>query len=248
MLTLYSIVKGFEGHTDVIQHNALHSWLTVLPTAEVILFGDDEPGAKDVAASHRLPILPLPRNEHGAPLLPKVIQTAHWVGRYDTRLLVNADIILPPNIADAIRTVQARFDAFLLCARRMKVRVDYLIDFSDKDWFAWLKELDCRIGISSAIDVFCYRGEWLRDVPAFGVGRTSWDNWMLNKARTEGVPVIDGTPVFFAWHQEHAKHKPADQVAQNRALLGPGFVPAHGSLDAATWLLKPEGLVERTTR
>jgi hypothetical protein len=41
MLTLFTTAKPFEGHSGVIQRNALKSWKRLHPDVEVILFGDD---------------------------------------------------------------------------------------------------------------------------------------------------------------------------------------------------------------
>ena len=51
MLTIFSLPKEFNGHTGVIQHNAIGSWVRLGPRVEVILHGDD-PGVADVAVRH----------------------------------------------------------------------------------------------------------------------------------------------------------------------------------------------------
>jgi len=211
---------------------------------QIVLFGDDEPGAQQEAMNLSVHVLPMERTEKGAPLLPYIIDQAHQAELYDIRCLVNADIILGPEFAGAVEKVANTFDQFLLSARRIKVHVDNEIDFSDPEWMARLKALDCKLGISSAIDLFCYRGDWLRDVPPFGVGRTSWDNWMVRTAVQAGVPFIDGTPVFLAWHQEHEIRKPKNEINRNRALLGTSSVI--GTFNDATWRINGKGeLAER---
>ena len=49
MLTFFTTAKAFEGHSKIIQRNALKSWTLLDPGVEVILFGD-EPGAAEVCA------------------------------------------------------------------------------------------------------------------------------------------------------------------------------------------------------
>jgi hypothetical protein len=46
MLTLFTTAKPFEGHSGVIQRNALKSWKLLHPDIEIILFGDDADGAE----------------------------------------------------------------------------------------------------------------------------------------------------------------------------------------------------------
>ena len=49
MLTLFTIPKAFEGHSGVIQRNAIKSWTLLQPQCEIILMGDDE-GTGEAAA------------------------------------------------------------------------------------------------------------------------------------------------------------------------------------------------------
>ena len=46
MLTLFTTAKPCEGHSGVIQRNALKSWKQLHPEIEIILFGDDAGGAE----------------------------------------------------------------------------------------------------------------------------------------------------------------------------------------------------------
>jgi hypothetical protein len=46
MLTLFTTAKPFEGHSGVIQRDALKSWKLLRPDIEIILFGDDAGGAE----------------------------------------------------------------------------------------------------------------------------------------------------------------------------------------------------------
>lgn len=48
MLTFFTTAKPFEGHSGVIQRNALKSWKLLHPDIEVILFGDDA-GSAEIA-------------------------------------------------------------------------------------------------------------------------------------------------------------------------------------------------------
>src|SRR5262249_19151083 len=47
--TFFATAKPFEGHSGIIQRNALKSWMLLHPNVEVILFGDDK-GAAEIAA------------------------------------------------------------------------------------------------------------------------------------------------------------------------------------------------------
>jgi len=59
------------------------------------------------------------------------------------------------------------------------------------------------------LDYFIFPCGLFRDIPPFAVGRPAWDNWLVYKARSLGLPVIDATKMVTAIHQNHAySHHP----------------------------------------
>lgn len=42
MITIFSTPKPFRGHFEIIQRNAIQSWLRLRPGCEIILLGNDE--------------------------------------------------------------------------------------------------------------------------------------------------------------------------------------------------------------
>jgi len=42
MLTIFIASKPFSGHIDIIQQNAIRSWLSLRPECEIILFGGEK--------------------------------------------------------------------------------------------------------------------------------------------------------------------------------------------------------------
>jgi len=245
MLTVYSVVKGFVGPFAHIQRNAIRSGQKVLPGCEIILFGDDEPGSQQEAMELGVPVLPMERTEHGAPLLPYVIGKANEIAKYDVRCLVNADVILDSGFALAMGIAKRKFDEFLLIAQRNQTQIDHGLDF-DGDWFGEVEKAAKPFGNRSAIDFFCYRGEWLTDIPPFGIGRTAWDNWIVQLAVTGHTPVIEATEMTHAWHQMHDKPRYPEQRKINLSLMGDNWNPANGVLDSARWVIRAGGrLVER---
>ncbi len=54
------------------------------------------------------------------------------------------------------------------------------------------------------IDYFAFpRGLYSRNTPPLVIGRPSWDNWLLWKARASGAAVVDASAVILAVHQNH---------------------------------------------
>src|SRR5437899_1115103 len=56
---------------------------------------------------------------------------------------------------------------------------------------------------SWGIDYFVFTRGLLDPVPPFAVGRPSFDNWFIYRARSRRAPVIDATPAVLAVHQNH---------------------------------------------
>jgi len=244
MITFHAIVRAFEGEYDLIQRNAIGSWLRLNPTPEVLLYGVGETGAPGYAGEVGLSLYPLKYNHRGIPLVAWPIEHAAVTASNDIRCLVNADIILMEDFSTAVNLVCAQFPEFLFITQRWGIPPDFQIDFDAAWQTALLSDLRKRGRAKhrGAVDYFCYRGDWLRDVPPFAVGRTSWDNWIIWKALDEGVPVIDGTLFTVCVHQDHAKKRVGAETNENRAILTNdigNFIVA--TLDNATWMLMPDG-------
>jgi hypothetical protein len=226
MITFHTIVRGFEGEFDHIQRNAIGSWMhlateTGLAQPEVLLFGEDEPGAMDVAMELGLMIFPLERNERGIPLVSYPIEISRSVSLHTTRCLINADILLLSGFLDAVAYVKERFPQFLMIGRRFNLDLGRLLEFGD-NWEEDLKrEVQERGELAGKkyIDYFCYRGNFWGEIPPFAVGRTSWDNWLVWKARDAGVPVIDASDLAPCIHQNHYKRRVSVETDANRAML-----------------------------
>ena len=83
MITFFTAPKPFQGHIDIIQRNAIESWLRLRPQCEVILFGDEE-GIAEVARELKVRHIPeVARNEYGTPLISSLFEKAQEIARYD---------------------------------------------------------------------------------------------------------------------------------------------------------------------
>jgi hypothetical protein len=205
MLTFFSTPKAFCGHFDVIQRNAIQSWLRLRPLCEIILLGEDA-GTVDVAAEFGVRRVPdVARNELGTPLVNSLFQLAERLAKHSYLCYVNADIVLIGDFLTAVERVAARFSQFLLVGRRWDVDIRERLDFSN----GWTRRLESLIGEKgklhghTGIDYFVFpRGLWA-DIPAFAIGRGAWDNWLIYEARRRNIPVVDVTQVVTAIHQNH---------------------------------------------
>lgn len=236
MLTLYTIAKGFEGEFDQIQRNAIASWRWAFQGAQILLFGGREPGVAEYASGHGLRSFWVERNDGGVPVVADAIEQAEILASLETRCLINADIILGAGFADAVQAVERRFpDAFLFTTRRYGVHVEGPLDLGD----GWEDKLAPKAPYRrTGIDVFCYRGDWLADMPPFAVGRSSWDNWIVGRAKRLKVPIVNGERFVSIYHQDHKKPKREAEIGENRRLLrlapedGGGLVNAGFTINA----------------
>lgn len=259
MLTLFTIPKSFRGHIKVIQTNAIQSWTLIQPACEITLFGNDE-GTAEIAARFGIQHVPdVERNEYGTPLVNSLFNAAQKLATHDYMAYVNADIILMSDFVNAIQQIQKQ--PSLIIGRRWDLNVEEPLDFGDPDWEERLRARLAKEGKLhglSGMDYFVFPRGLYCDILPFAIGRTAWDNWLVYKARSLKLPVIDATQVVTIVHQNHgydhitAVKEYEGQVdrkgiesERNRELLG-GIHHAYKLLDA-THHLTPTGLKSTMT-
>ncbi len=254
MLTIFSCPKPFRGHANIIQRNAVQSWRRLGPEVEVILLGDDE-GTSEVAKEFRIQhIAGIARNDHGTPLINSLFEKAQEKAKYDRMCYVNADIILMSNFVLAIKRAIVEIDRSLMVGRKWNLDVREPLDFS-KDWETRLAREVSRRGKLAphfAIDYFVFPKGIMGEIPPFAVGRPAWDNWVLYRACSKDIPIVDLTKTVTVVHQNHDySHHPGgwmgamrgEESIQNIQLAGQvGHV--YSLLDAQ-YCLTQEGLKRR---
>jgi hypothetical protein len=204
-LTIFAIPKAFRGHIAVIQRNAIASWTRMNPRPEVILFGTDE-GTAEVAADLGVRHVPaVQKNQWGTPLVSDLFGQAQALGHSPWLCYVNADIVLFDDFISAVSRVAAWTERFLVVGRRTDLDITEPLS-SETNWSAQLKDSvrnNGRLQIARNIDYFAFSRGLYPAMPPLAIGRFWWDNWLLWKARSLGVPVIDATSVVTAVHQNH---------------------------------------------
>lgn len=233
MLTLFTSPKPFRGHISIIQRNAIKSWGLLRPKPEVILFGDEEGTAETCRALDLRHVPRVARNESGTPLISDLFQQARQLAAGDVLCYANADIIFMSDFTDALIRVARWRSRVMMVGRRWDLGVEGPIDFTRCDWEGELRSLALREGKprpAQYIDYFALsRLADLGSIPPFAVGRPGWDNWVLWKASTSGVSVVDASQVVLAVHQNHDySHHPqgeagvywGEEAKRNRELMG----------------------------
>ncbi len=250
MVTIFSVPRAFTGSNGDAQRNALRSWQRVGPDVEIVLFGDDD-GVADAARAFGVRHEPaVVRNEFGTPLLHSVFARAEAGARHDRLCYVNADIILLPDFADAVRRIALR--RFLAVGTRHDVDLHGPVDFDAPAWADDLRAFVRRAGVRvppAGSDYFLFRRATIGPVPPFAVGRPRWDNWMIYNARRRRLAVIDASDAITAVHQNHdyahwygAPDGTLPEQERNQRLTGTRNVY---TFEAATHRLTPRG-VRRT--
>jgi hypothetical protein len=205
MLTIFAMPKAFTGHSAVIQRNAIRSWTLLQPRPEILLLGDDE-GTKEASEEFGTTYIPdIARSEYGTPLLDSIFQVAQDAASNPLVCYVNSDIILMSDFMAGVKSVADREDIFVLSGQRWNLGVTEPIDFQED----WEETLRARISANGGLhdrtgtDYYVFPKGVYYDIPAFAIGRTAWDQWLLYSARGRGIPLIDGTPQILDIHQNH---------------------------------------------
>jgi len=206
MLTIFALPKAFHGHVEVIQRNAIQSWMRLSPSCEIILLGDDE-GTSEVAAELGLRHLPhVERNEFGTPLLNSIFDAVETAAKNPYLCYINCDILLMNDFLPAAHRVLAEMPQFLLVGRRWDLDVTEPLSFND-GWETRVRSRVCaegRLRSHGAIDYFVFPRGLFKEIPPFAIGRTIWDQWLIYRAASQSVPVVDLSQVVQVVHQNHA--------------------------------------------
>jgi hypothetical protein len=233
MITFFATPKPFRGHIRVIQRNAIQSWQRLHSDAEILLLGPEE-GTAETAKEFGLRHEPdIPCNEFGTVILSGLFSRAREIAHHKTVCFINCDIILTNDFLRAVRAVSGLHDNFLMAGRRWDMPIAEPIDFNDTAWGVELRFAALHEGHQRPpqwIDYFLFRRDlFTGEIPAFAVGRPGYDNWLIWRARSLGIPVIDASHDVIAVHQNHDyKHHPGgekgvwegEEARRNTALLG----------------------------
>jgi hypothetical protein len=251
MLTLFTTAKPFEGHSGIIQRNALKSWKLLHPDVEVILFGDDA-GSAEIARELGLRHEPfVERNSFGTKRLDYIFGRAQELARHDFLCYCNCDIILLPEFCQALKRVADTHPRFLMVGRRWDTDITEAIDSDVPDWAQRAKTLALDHGVQQpgySVDYFAFRRGLYASMPPLVIGRVWWDHWLVWKARQLGAAVVDASDQVTAIHQNHNYgYHPAgargvwtdEQAAENYRLAGGRWHLF--TIDDATHILRDRG-------
>lgn len=249
MLSIFTIPKPFKGHNNIIQRNAIKSWIKLRPTCEIILFGDDD-GVAETAQELGVKHAPsIEKNEFGTPLLSSAFSYVQEAAKNNILMYANTDVIFFQDLIEAIRKINN--PSFLLCGSRWDLDVKKEINFKDNEWASELLERvknEGKLHGFSGMDYFIFPRN-LINMPAFAVGRYGWDGWFFYHIRSRRIPVINTTGAITVIHQNHDYSH--SKYGEKKRVSGPewqknieiaGGLANMLSLRDADWVLSEKGL------
>jgi len=206
MITIFTIPKSFTNpHIEIIQTNAIKSWLFLNPQPEIILYGDDE-GVDTIANKLNIKHIPnIKKNEFGTPLLSDVFNNVEKIAKNDILCYVNCDIILLQDLIETTKIINEKEKKYLLLGQRWDYAQKDLIDFK-LNWDKELKEnvkSKGELHLPAGSDYFIFKKEMFKNMPDFAVGRIGWDNWFIEYFIKNKIKVINCTDSIFIIHQNH---------------------------------------------
>ena len=205
MLTIFSPPKAFQGKIDIIQRNAIESWIALGDEVEIILVGD-EFGLSDVATEYGVKhIKNVAQNELGTPLLDDIFSKVQRHAVNELLCYVNADIIFLDDLIPSVRDIALHVESFLIVGQRWDLEIEERLFISTDQSLEFRRLLaeKGQLHRPGGSDYFIFpKGEFCT-IPAFALGRAGWDNWMIYAGRKARLPVIDATECITVIHQNH---------------------------------------------
>ncbi len=134
-ITIFAMPKPFGRDTDLIQRNAIKSWLKLEPKVDVLLIGDEAgiaETAEQLGARHAGGI---EFNQQGTPLVSSAFEIARRETVSPYLCYCNSDVILLNDFVRAIELLAAEkaFEQFVAFGQRTDLQVDQEINFDHAD-------------------------------------------------------------------------------------------------------------------
>ncbi|VXD18725.1 putative glycosyl transferase [Planktothrix serta PCC 8927] len=205
-ITIFAVPKPFRGQIGLIQRNAIQSWLHLQPQPEIILLGNDQ-GTEATAREFGLRHIPdVKLNSQGTPLLNSIFFQASQQATHPILTYVNSDIILTRDFLPTVQQVIRQYPQFLILGRRWNIDITEPLNYDNPNWEQNLRDRLHQAGTFSgvgALDYFVFPKPLFSQLPEFAIGRAGWDNWMVGEALKQNIPVINGSQLITAIHQNH---------------------------------------------
>ncbi len=250
MITLFSTPRPFRGPFDIIQRNAIKSWINTCPDCNIILFEDEERTTSAVAQELGIEcVTDANCDEFGTPLFDDVVKKTLKLSNSKIIIQINTDIILTDSFLGAINKVLdiMKGKPFFMSGRRWDLDVVDQLDFND-NWQEKIIEKahsEGKLHALSGMDYWVLPANIPFIIPSFIVGRPGMDSWLVYKSRSLKIPVIDSTAVVDIIHQNHnypQKKKYFFEIEKKRNVELSGGIMNMFTLREASLVLTEKGL------
>ncbi len=241
MITIFSTCRSFKDERfNLIQRNAIGSWIRLNPRPQIIIMGDD-PGSKEICEEFNLVYEPnVKKSKYNTPILSNMIEIADISAEFDNILCVSSDIIVFQNTIDIIKNLE-KFGSFCGVSRKLENDfIDYVLDFS----IGWEEKVleKTYLGMVTSGDFFLYpRGFW-KNVPEFIIGRSYCDSWLYAEAisRNSLIDLTEVVPIVHQYHH-HNHISPDDSERQVNKNLS---LNHKSDLRYANWVMDKDFIVK----
>lgn len=244
MITIFSNPRPFKGVFNVIQRNAIQSWLLLNPPCEIILFNDEENTTVPIANEFGIKCITNGKvNEFGTPLLNDAFSIVQEIAKHEVLAFVTSDILLTNDLIDAIKAIKIK--PFFMSGRRWDLDLNYSINFSHSNWVQEMKikiSEKGKLHPATGLDYWIFNKSTNYNMPEFAVGRPGSDTWFIYKNKIMNIPIIDATNRVLIVHQNHpvrSNYDPTFIIETNRHR---NFIKSYFTLGDADWKLTNNGL------
>lgn len=242
MITIFTNPRPFEENFDIIQRNAIKSWKKFGKGCQIILFEDEKGTTSKVADEYGLECIKDSKfNEYGTPLFNDAVEKAKNMAKFDIVANINPDIILMSDFFESIDKIKklVKNKKFLIVGRRCDLDFLEKVDLDNNDFEKNMNNLIKEKGVLhgfSALDYLVFPKDFDFYPPAFAIGRSALDNWMVFQSRLLKADVIDASDSIKAIHQNHdfARFKKINPIREKERIinvnLAGGFLAKVGTI------------------
>ena len=205
MITFFTCPKLHTGVTKIHQENCFKSLEKINLKKEIIVFDDiSQFKNEDFTEDFYRIINDIEINEFGTPFINKIFDKAIKQSKYEILIYLNSDIILNDTLIKALEIIiNSNNDKFIGIGRRINIDLNDLIFKFDRDHIEDQVEKKFQTQNKWGIDYFIFKKKNFISIPDFLIGRTCWDNWILNKSKKEKFKLIDCTSIIECFHPNH---------------------------------------------
>jgi len=211
MITFITSFKPFEGLFDIIQRNALRSWLKFVKNCDIVVVGEER-GLSDIASEYGLKVVKeVARSKFGTPLFSHIIKSGERLADHEYICFINSDIILLDDFELAFKKIKQNFEDFLMLSIRTNLDITESLNFDDQQTVELLKAKALEDKNKrqfptkgAGFDLLVFRKGFIKTIPPFIVGRgNAYIRWMIYYTKVRKKPVIESSPAITAIHQNH---------------------------------------------